>query len=57
VSETAIPRKANISVAPGRYFFRSLIFPALEFATFAFDQELQLIQQLRVMGADRLHQI
>jgi len=34
--------------------FRSAV---LQFAALAFDQELQLIQQLRVMGAERLHQI
>src|SRR5208283_850668 len=39
----------------------SLLFPVLgsptQFAAFAFDQELQFIQQLRVMRAERLHQI
>jgi hypothetical protein len=29
----------------------------LEFAAFAFDQELQLIEQLRVVSAEGLHQI
>ncbi len=42
---------ANISVAPGCFSW------SLKFAAFAFDQALQFIEQLRVVGAEGLYQI
>src|SRR5208282_6642493 len=56
-SERRTQARRRFRAAQTSALLPALGFATLEFAAFAFNQELQLIQQLRVMSAERLHQI